>query len=49
MMCAALTRAATTNGGRVFENCAVNELIVGKTFLGDREIRGVKTPYGEYI
>ncbi|KAG5682277.1 hypothetical protein PVAND_011640 [Polypedilum vanderplanki] len=46
MLCTALTRAATSNGGRVFENCAVDELIVGKTFLGDREIRGVKTQNG---
>ncbi|CAG9805929.1 unnamed protein product [Chironomus riparius] len=46
MMCAALTRASTANGGRVYENCSVDELIVGKTFLGDREVRGVRTPHG---
>ena len=46
MMCTALTRASIANGGRVYENCAVDELIVGKTFLGDREVRGVRTPHG---
>ena len=46
MMCSALTRASIANGGRVYENCAVDELIVGNTFLGDREVRGVRTPHG---
>lgn len=48
MMCAALKNASIKNGGRVYENCPVDELIVGKTFLGDRDVRGVKTPYGKY-
>lgn len=48
MMCNALKRASTSNGGRVFENCPVNELIVGKNFLGDKDVRGVSTPNGGF-
>jgi sarcosine dehydrogenase len=47
MMCAALSRAATGNGGRVIENCPVEELIVGENSLGLKDIRGVKTPFGK--
>ena len=46
-MCAALSRAATSNGGRVIENCPVDELIVGENSLGLKDVRGVKTPFGE--
>lgn len=45
-MCAALSKASTNNGGRVIENCPVEELIVGENHLGQKDIRGVKTPYG---
>lgn len=47
MMCAALSRASSSNGGRVIENCPVEELIVGENHLGVKDIRGVKTPFGE--
>lgn len=47
MMCAALQRASTANGGRVIENCPVDELLVGENHLGVKDIRGVKTPHGE--
>lgn len=49
MMCAALTRASTANGGRVIENCPVEELIIGESLMGAKDVRGVKTPYGEWI
>lgn len=49
MMCSALTKASNANGGRVIENCPVEELIIGKNFLGDRDVRGVSTPFGESI
>lgn len=48
MMCAALTRASNANGGRVIENCPVDELIIGESLMGAKDVRGVKTPYGEY-
>lgn len=48
MMCAALSRASASNGGRVIENCPVEELIVGENHLGVKDVRGVKTPHGEW-
>lgn len=47
MMCAALTRASTANGGRVIENCPVEELIIGENHLGVKDIRGVRTAFGK--
>lgn len=49
MMCSALMRSSTANGGRVIENCPVEELIIGKSFLGDKDVRGVRTPYGNLL
>lgn len=45
-MCAALAKAATTNGGRVIENCPVEELIVEENHLGIKTVKGVKTSQG---
>lgn len=47
MMCAALSRASTNNGGRIIENCPVEELLVVENHMGVKDIRGVKTPHGE--
>lgn len=34
MMCSALTKASTTNNGRVIENCPVEEIITGENHFG---------------
>lgn len=49
MMCAALSKSSISNGGRVIENCPVDELIVGENHLGVKDIRGVKTPFGKFL
>lgn len=46
MLCTALTRAATKNGGRVIENCPVTGIITGKTSTGGQDVRGVETAMG---
>ncbi|XP_023307143.2 sarcosine dehydrogenase, mitochondrial [Lucilia cuprina] len=45
MLCTALTRAASKNGGKVIENCSVEDLVVENTGRG-KKIVGVATPYG---
>lgn len=47
MMCAALSKASSSNGGRVIENCPVEELLVGENHMGLKDVRGVKTPHGK--
>lgn len=49
MMCAALSKAATKNGGKVIENCPVEELIVEENHLGMKTVKGVKTPHGKFL
>lgn len=46
MLCTALTRAASKNGGKVFEQTPVLDLEVGQNILGHSDVRGVVTPYG---
>jgi sarcosine dehydrogenase len=46
MMCAALRKASTANGGQVLENCPVNDFVIGENVFGVKDIRGVVTPFG---
>lgn len=46
MLCTALTRAASKNGGKVFEGTPVIDLEVGQNILGHPDVRGVVTPFG---
>ena len=48
MMCNALSRGAIKNGAKVIEDCPVEELIVGENFMGDKEVKGVRTQFGEF-
>ncbi|KAL0275940.1 UNVERIFIED_CONTAM: hypothetical protein PYX00_003646 [Menopon gallinae] len=41
-----VVRSAKKNGGKIFENCPVTGLEVGRTQFGAKHITGVRTPYG---
>lgn len=46
MLCAALTKAGTSNGGRVIENCPVTDILTDECPLVGKKVTGVSTPYG---
>ncbi|XP_050073770.1 sarcosine dehydrogenase, mitochondrial [Anopheles maculipalpis] len=46
MMCTALTKGATANGGRVIEDCTVTQIVTGENLLGMKDVRGVMTNKG---
>ncbi|BFG04875.1 sarcosine dehydrogenase mitochondrial [Drosophila madeirensis] len=45
MLCAALKKAATKQGGQVIENCGVEDILVEQTSRG-KKVVGVATPHG---
>ncbi|XP_055610172.1 sarcosine dehydrogenase, mitochondrial [Uranotaenia lowii] len=46
MMCTALTRAATANGGLIVEDCSASKIVTGENILGMKDVRGVVTNKG---
>lgn len=48
MMCTSLARGAIKNGARILEDHPVEELIVGENFMGDKEVKGVRTKFGNF-
>lgn len=46
MMCTALTRAATANGGIIVEDCLASKIVTGENLLGIKDVRGVETNKG---
>ena len=49
MMCNALIRSAAAHGAKVFENCPVEELVVGENMFGKKDVRGVILKDGRKI
>ena len=43
---AALSRAATQRGAKIFENCPVTDIITDTDDRGRRHVKGVRTPVG---
>lgn len=48
MMVGAIAKGAKMKGGKIFEDCEVEEILVGENFLGDKKVKGVKTKFGEF-
>lgn len=46
ILCTALTRAAAKNGGRIIEQCNVEDIVVGVGVTGMKKVEGVQTQYG---
>lgn len=46
MLCRALSRSAISNGGKIIENCPVNEILTTENILGQKTISGVSTQFG---
>lgn len=47
MMCTALVKAASNNGGKTIENCPVKKILVGDDGYGNKKVKGVSTALGD--
>lgn len=48
MMVNSIAKGAKMGGCKIYEDCPVDELIIGENFLGEKEVKGVRTKFGEF-